>query len=106
MLAGILLSPFALVMMIASPFSGWLSDKYGVSILSSVGLFISSEAMQGIFVGTQVGFKGIATSQFIAGLRTAFTICFIFSILAAFMSYLRGPNPVWKEEEEKVIICN
>jgi len=181
MLAGILLSPFALAMMIVSPFSGWLSDRYGVRILSSVGLVISAiglaglmmirvdtstvelviwmsimglgsgmffapntsaimggvpadkrgiaaglrtmltnagmvlsiaismaiisssispEAMQALFVGTQVGSSGIATTQFISGLRTAFTICFIFSLLAAFISYLRGPSPIWEEEEE------
>jgi len=180
MLAGILLSPFALAMMVVSPFSGWLSDKYGVRILSSVGLVISAvglaglivikadtpiielviwmsimglgsgmffapntsaimggvpadkrgiaagvrtmmtnagmvlsiaicmaiisfsispDAMQALFVGSQVGGKGIATGQFIAGLRTAFTLCFIFSLLAAFMSYLRGPSVVWEETE-------
>ena len=54
-----------------------------------------------LFIGTQVGAQGIATGQFISGLRTAFTICFIFSLLAAFISYLRGPSAVWEEEEEK-----
>lgn len=187
MLAGILLSPFALDMMIVSPFSGWLSDKYGVRILSSVGLLISAvglaglmvikadtptiqlviwmsimglgsgmffapntsaimglvpadkrgiaaglrtmltnagmvlsiaicmaiisssispSAMQALFIGAQVGGHGMAISQFIVGLRLAFTICFAFSILAAFMSYLRGPNPVWEEEQEEVVIYN
>lgn len=187
MLAGILLSPFALAMMIVSPFSGWLSDKYGVRILSSVGLLISAvglaglmvikadtptiqlviwmsimglgsgmffapntsaimglvpadkrgiaaglrtmltnagmvlsiaicmaiisssispSAMQALFIGAQVGGHGMAISQFIVGLRLAFTICFAFSILAAFMSYLRGPNPVWEEEQEEVVIYN
>ncbi|MBU3180982.1 MFS transporter [Clostridium psychrophilum] len=183
MLAGILLSPFALAMMVVSPFSGWLSDKYGVRILSSIGLVISAvglaglmvisadtpiaelviwmsimgfgsgmffapntsaimggvpadkrgiaaglrtmmtnagmvlsiaicmaiisssispDAMQALFIGSQVGGKGIATGQFIAGLRTAFTLCFVFSLLAAFMSYLRGPSVVWKETEAEV----
>ncbi|MBU3157522.1 MFS transporter [Clostridium estertheticum] len=182
MLAGILLSPFAIAMMIVSPFSGWLSDKYGVRILSSVGLLISAvglaglmvikpdtpivelviwmsimgfgsgmffapntsaimggvpadkrgiaaglrtmltnagmvlsiaicmaiisssispDAMQALFIGSQVGGQGIATGQFITGLRTAFTLCFVFSLLAAFMSYLRGPNAVWEEEAEQ-----
>ena len=184
LVAGILLSPFAIAMMIVSPFSGSLSDKYGPRILSSVGLVVSAiglgglmmikvntstvelviwmsvmglgsgmffapntsaimgavpadkrgiaagvrtmmtnagmvlsiaicmailsasispEAMQALFIGTQVGSKGIATAQFISGLRTAFTICFIFSLLAAIMSYLRGPNPVWQEDEEAII---
>jgi len=183
MMAGILLSPFALAMMIVSPFSGWLSDKYGVRILSSVGLVISAvglaglivikadtpiielviwmsimglgsgmffapntsaimggvpadkrgiaagvrtmmtnagmvlsiaicmaiisssispDAMQALFIGSQVGGKGIATGQFIAGLRTAFTLCFIFSLLAAFMSYLRGPSVIWQETEAEI----
>ena len=187
MMAGILLSPFALAMMIVSPFSGWLSDKYGVRVLSSVGLLISAvglaglmvikadtptielilwmsimglgsgmffapntsaimglvpadkrgiaaglrtmltnagmvlsiaicmaiisssispDAMQALFIGAQVGGHGIATGQFIVGLRLAFTICFAFSILAAFMSYLRGPNPVWEEDQEEVVIFN
>ncbi|MCB2309309.1 MFS transporter [Clostridium estertheticum] len=182
MLAGILLSPFAIAMMIVSPFSGWLSDKYGVRILSSVGLLISAvglaglmiikpdtpiieliiwmsimgfgsgmffapntsaimggvpadkrgiaaglrtmltnagmvlsiaicmaiisssispDAMQALFVGSQVGGQGIAIGQFITGLRTAFTLCFVFSLLAAFMSYLRGPSAAWEEEEER-----
>jgi len=179
MIAGLLLSPFAIALMIASPFSGALSDKYGPRILSSVGLIISAiglaglimikvntstielviwmsimglgsgmffapntsaimgsvpadkrgiaagvrtmmnnagqvlsiaismaiisssispKAMQALFVGTQVGSKGIATAQFISGLRTAFIICFIFSLLAAFISYLRGPQPIWEEQ--------
>jgi EmrB/QacA subfamily drug resistance transporter len=177
--AGVLLSPFALSMMVVSPFSGVLSDKYGARMLSSVGLLISAiglagmmfiksststteliiwmlimgfgsgmffspntsaimgavpadkrgvaagvrtmmnnagtvlsiaismaiisssispEAMQALFVGTQVGSKGIAVAQFISGLRMAFVISFIFSLLAAFISYLRGPEPIWEEE--------
>ena len=71
-----------------------LSIAISMAIISSS---ISPDAMQALFVGTQVGAKGIATTEFISGLRTAFTLCFIFSLLAAFISYLRGPNPVWKE---------
>lgn len=174
--AGILLAPFALSMMLVSPISGFLADKYGARVLSSVGLVISAigllgmmrisestslkelviymlimgfgsglffspnttsimsavpanergiasslrlmmnnagtvisiaismailsssispEAMQALFVGTQVGAKGIAVSQFVAGLRLAFTISFIFSLIGAVMSYLRGPKPQW-----------
>lgn len=177
--AGMLLSPFAISMMVVSPFSGALSDKYGARLLSSVGLLISAvglagmmfissttstteliiwmlimgfgsgmffspntsaimgsvpadkrgvaagvrtmmnnagsvlsiaismaiisssispEAMQALFVGTQVGSQGIAINQFVSGLRMAFTISFIFSLLAAFISYLRGPQPNWEEE--------
>lgn len=178
LVAGILLSPFAISMMIVSPFSGWLSDKYGARLLSSAGLMISAiglagmmfinsttsiteliiwmlimgfgsgmffspntsaimgivptdkrgiaagvrtmmnnagtvlsialsmaiisssispDALQALFVGTQVGSQGIAVSQFVAGLRTAFTISFVFSLLAAFISYLRGKEPNWNE---------
>jgi len=184
MMAGLLLSPFAIAMMIVAPISGRLADKHGSRILSSVGLIISAiglaglmmikfntstielviwmsimgvgsgmffspnsstimgsvpadkrgiaaglttmmnsagqilsiaismaiisssispKAMQQLFIGTQVGSQGIATGQFISGLRTAFTICFIFSLLAAFISYLRGPTPIWDEDNNSHI---
>lgn len=177
--AGILLTPFAISMMVISPLSGYLSDKYGTRLLSSVGLIVSAaglfgmmfitektsivelvicmlimgfgsgmffspnttaimgnvpankrgiaagvrtmatnagnvlsiavsmaiisssispEAMQALFVGTQVGSAGIAVGQFMGGLRTAFVISFIFSLIAAVISYSRGPEPVWNNE--------
>lgn len=164
LMAGVLLAPFALAMMVVSPFSGWLSDKYGSRILSSIGLLISAigligfmkigkntstaelivwmmvmgagsgmffspntsaivmgavpvekrgiaagtrtmmnnagsvisiamamavisssisqDALLRLFVGTQVGSQGIAISHF--------TISFVFSLLAAAISFLRG----------------
>jgi EmrB/QacA subfamily drug resistance transporter len=169
--AGILLTPFALSMMIMAPISGRLADRYGSRILSSLGLLISAfgiigmmeikattsitelaiwmfisglgsgmffppntsaimgavspqrrgiaggvrtmmnnagsvismalsmaiisssitpEALQGLFAGTQVGSQGIAVAQFISGLRVAFTISFIMSLLGAVISYMRG----------------
>ncbi|EGW40659.1 MFS transporter [Desulfosporosinus sp. OT] len=169
--AGILLTPFALSMMIMAPISGRLSDRYGSRMLSSVGLLISAlgligmmeikattsitelaiwmfisglgsgmffspntsaimgavspqrrgiaggirtmmnnagsvismalsmaiisssitpEALQGLFSGTQVGSQGIAVAQFVAGLRTAFMISFIMSLMGAVISYMRG----------------
>ncbi len=178
-MAGMLLAPFAISMMLISPVSGYLSDKYGSRVLSSAGLLVSAvgllgmmfitentstiqlivwmlimglgsgmffspntsaimgmvpankrgvaagvrtmatnagsvlsiaismaiisssispEAMQALFIGTQVGSEGIAVSQFVSGLRMAFMISFIFSIIAAVISYLRGPEPVWKED--------
>ncbi len=178
--AGILLAPFAISMMVISPISGYLCDKYGARVLSSAGLLISAtglfgmmfisentsiieltvwmlimglgsgmffspntsaimsivpadkrgiaagvrtmatnagnvlsiaismaiisssispEAMQALFIGTQVGSKGIAIGQFITGLRIAFTISFLFSIIAAVISYMRGAKPEWEEEE-------
>lgn len=178
-IAGILLAPFAVSMMVISPISGYFSDKYGARILSSAGLLISAvgllglmfinthtsnteliiwmlimgfgsgmffspntsaimgmvpadkrgvaagvrtmannagsvlsiaismaiisssispKAMQALFVGTQVGSQGIAVGQFVSGLRMAFTISFIFSIIAAVISYMRGEEPHWEEE--------
>lgn len=177
--ASIMLSPFAISMMIIAPISGWLSDRYGSRFLSSIGLLISAfgligfmyitpdmsliqlaiwmvimgfgsgmffspntnaimsavpverrgiaagvrtmmnnagnvisiglamaiistsitpKALQGLFAGTQVGSEGIAVGEFIRGLRTAFTISFIFSLLAAAISFLKGPQPKWEFE--------
>ncbi|MGE5582585.1 MAG: MFS transporter [Bacillota bacterium] len=177
LVAGVLLAPFALAMMITSPISGWLSDKYGSRELSSIGLLISAigligfmrisvnssipeliiwmlimgfgsgmffspntsaimgavpvdkrgiaagtrtmmnnagavisigltmaiisssisaDALQRLFIGTQVGSRGIALANFISGLRLAFTISFGFSLLAAFISYLRGTQIEWQ----------
>ena len=48
--AGILLSPFALSMMIVSPFSGRLSDRYGARILSSSGLLVSAVGLGGLMM--------------------------------------------------------
>jgi len=179
LVAGLLLSPFAISMMIVSPFSGGLSDRYGARVLSSVGLLItavglgglmmikattsitelilwmlimgfgsgmffspntsaimgsvpadkrgiaagvntmmnnagtvlsialsmaiisssiSPDAMQALFLGTQVGSNGIAINEFVSGLRMAITISFAFSLIAAIMSYLRGPKPNWETE--------
>ncbi|MBK5244443.1 MAG: MFS transporter [Eubacteriaceae bacterium] len=182
--AGLLLSPFAIAMMLVSPFSGGLSDRFGTRILSSVGLLItavglgglmmitentsiieiilwmfimgfgsgmffspntssimgsvppskrgiaagvntmmsnagallsialsmaiisssiSPDAMQALFLGTQIGANGIAINEFVAGLRMAFTISFVFSLTAALMSYLRGPKQLWKEDENSLL---
>jgi len=176
-IAGILLAPFAISMMIVAPISGWLSDRIGSRELSSIGLLISAvglfgmtkisadssilslsiwmfiagfgsgmffspntsaimgavpverrgiaggvrtmmnnagsvisialamaiisssidpKTMQSLFSGTQVGSKGIAIDHFISGLRVAFAISFVVSLIAAFISYLRGPQPKWK----------
>jgi EmrB/QacA subfamily drug resistance transporter len=173
MIAGILLAPFALSMMIMAPISGRLSDKYGSRELSSVGLLISAigligmmritadtsvvelciwmfisglgsgmfvspntsaimgavpverrgiaagvrtmmnnagsvisialsmaiisssidpKTMQGLFSGLHVGSEGIAIEKFVSGLRMAFTISFIISLIAAVISYMRGPK--------------
>lgn len=181
--AGIMLSPFALSMLIVAPISGWLSDKYGARILSSVGLLISAvgligfmriglntsfwelviwmlimgagsgmffspnsscimgavpvekrgiaagtrtmmnntgtvlsialamavistsitpDALMRLFVGTQVGSQGINATHFISGLRMAFTFSFIFSLIGAFISYLRGNQVInWTDANSK-----
>jgi hypothetical protein len=72
-----------------------------ISIALAMGIISSSidpQAMQALFVGTQVGSKGIAVAQFIKGLRDTFGISFAISLVAAFISYLRGPQPKWESE--------
>jgi hypothetical protein len=56
-------------------------------------------AMQRFFGRRQVGVEGIAVAQFISGLRTAFTISFVFSLLAAAMSYSRGEQVEWEVQQ-------
>ena len=56
---------------------------------------IDTKALHGLFTGTQVGSAGIAVSKFISGLQFAFGISLIISIIAAVISYLRGPQPKW-----------
>lgn len=46
--AGFLLAPFAVSMMIMSPISGYLSDKHGARVLSTLGLVISSVGLLGM----------------------------------------------------------
>jgi len=175
-MAGIMLAPFALSMMIAAPISGMLSDRIGSRKLSSFGLLVSAigligmmrmtehtsifelgvwmfiaglgsgiffppntsaimgavpterrgiaagvrtmmnnagnvisialamaiisssitpQALQGLFAGTQVGSQGIAVGQFMAGLRTAFTISFFISLMASGMAALKGNETKW-----------
>ena len=128
-MAGILLTPFALSMFIVSPISGILSDKYDSRILSSFGLLVSVVGLLGLMrisvntsifkltvwmfiMGIGSGFffspntnsimgavpankRGIAVENFIGGLRLAFAIFFGFSVLAAILSYMRGPAAKW-----------
>jgi MFS family permease len=63
---------------------------------------IDPHALQGLFAGTQVGSAGIAVGEFISGLRVVFTISFIFSLTAAGISFLKGPQPVWDSEPEVI----
>jgi MFS family permease len=174
LLAGLYIMPFSIGLMVISPISGSLADRYGSQILSTLGLSLSAigllgytwiradtplsqvilwqtvvgigsgffnspnsntimgavrperrgiaagtrtmmlnagsvislamtfavissgltqEAMQGLFAGTQVGSEGIAIDQFIHDLHIAFFISFCISIVAAIISFVRGPEP-------------
>jgi MFS family permease len=65
--------------------------------MAVIGTSVSEEALQGLFLGTQVGSQGIRIAGFIGGLRLSFALSFGFSILAAILSYMRGPEPKWQE---------
>ncbi|HTX72779.1 MAG TPA: hypothetical protein VMC79_08120, partial [Rectinemataceae bacterium] len=56
---------------------------------------MTSQAMTSLFAGTQVGPQGIYIIQFIHDLRVAFMVCFLISVVAALIAYMRGPTPVW-----------
>ena len=177
--AALMLIPFVVPQIIVAPICGWLSDKIGSRMLSSIGLLVSAtglvglmvikpetsymelsismiitgigsgmffspnnkaimeavpvekrgiaggvrtmmnnvgmvismaicmavitscvtpEAFSGLFTGTQAGSKGIAVKEFISGLRLLFTVSFVISIIAAFISYLRGSPPDWQHD--------
>ncbi|HNT00872.1 MAG TPA: MFS transporter, partial [Candidatus Saccharicenans sp.] len=181
--AGIFLTPFAVSMMIVSPISGTLSDKYGARGLTSLGLLISAfgllgfigispqtslselvvwmvimgigsgmfnspntseimgsvpperrgiaagtrtmmnnagqvisialsmaivsssinmQSMQDLFAGRRAGSASLAVNEFISGARHAFLISMIITIIAAFISYLRGPKPEWSENLKEI----
>lgn len=46
--AGILLAPFAISMLVVSPISGWLSDRYGSRELASAGLAVTAVGLVGL----------------------------------------------------------
>jgi EmrB/QacA subfamily drug resistance transporter len=66
-----------------------ISIAFSMAIISSS---VDAVAMQALFAGTQVGSQGIAIDGFINGLKLAFAISCIISIVAAIMSYMRGSN--------------
>lgn len=173
MLSGILLSPLALSILILSPLSGYLSDKYGSKVLSTVGLLISAvgllllmnlsantsilelsiyliiigigsgifispntncimssvpvnrrgvaggvrtmmvnsgtvvsialslsvlstlvpiDTMQSLMEGVNVASDSVGTNEFLYSLKICFLISCLISVLAAFMSSMRGDN--------------
>ncbi|HEU23524.1 MAG: MFS transporter [Mesoaciditoga sp.] len=71
-----------------------VSIAMAFAILSSG---LTPQAMDALFIGAQIGGKGIFVDTFISDLRLAFFISFIISIGAAVISYMRGPTPVWKD---------
>ena len=50
--AGVYLLPVSIALSIFGPFSGWISDRYGSRVISSIGLFISAI---GFFMLTSLG---------------------------------------------------
>lgn len=52
--AGVYLLPVSIALSIFGPFSGWMSDRYGSRVISSIGLFISAI---GFFTLTSLGVK-------------------------------------------------
>ncbi len=66
--AGILLTPLAFGMLITSPISGYLSDRYGSRMLSSLGLVVSAFGLVGMaFVGIHTSYVYTAAVMFIMG---------------------------------------
>ena len=75
-----------------------ISIAIGMAVISTS---ITPEALTGLITGVQTGTEGIEVAQFIAGLHKAFLISFIISIIASFLSYLRGKPPKWQKNVEK-----
>ncbi len=71
-----------------------ISIAMAFAILSSG---LTPQAMDALFIGAQIGGKGIFVDTFISDLRFAFLLSFIISIAAAVISYMRGPTPVWSD---------
>lgn len=76
-----------------------ISIGVAMAIISSS---ISPEAFQGLFLGTQVGSRGIAIGEFISGLRLTFALSFILSTIATLVSLYKGKNPEWEEEDSEI----
>ncbi len=84
-----------------------LSIAMAFAILSSG---LTPEAMNPLFIGAQIGSKGILVDVFISDLRLAFFISFVISMVAAVISYMRGPTPVWGDTvaapADETMICD
>lgn len=67
--AGMLLAPFAIAMMIMAPLSGRMSDRYGSRMLSSVGLLISAIGLIGMMeIKATTSINSLIVWMFITGL--------------------------------------
>jgi MFS family permease len=78
-----------------------VSIAMAFAILSSG---LTPQAMDALFIGAQIGGKGIFVDTFISDLRFAFFLSFIISIGAAVISYMRGPTMVWKDSDSDTTI--
>ncbi len=66
--AGILLTPLAVGMLILSPISGYLSDRYGSRMLASLGLVVSAIGLAGMaFIQIETPYWFIATMMLLVG---------------------------------------
>jgi EmrB/QacA subfamily drug resistance transporter len=66
--AGILLTPLAVGMLVTSPISGWLSDRHGSRLLSSLGLLISALGLASMaLIGLHTPYWYIAVAMLIMG---------------------------------------
>ncbi|MDI3317384.1 MAG: MFS transporter [Bacillota bacterium] len=66
--AGVLLAPFAIAMLVLSPISGWLSDRYGSRELASLGLVITGVGLMGLArTGVRTPIATLAAWMAVAG---------------------------------------
>jgi MFS family permease len=66
--AGILLTPLAVGMLILSPISGYLSDRYGSRLLASLGLVVSAIGLAGMaFIQINTPYWYIALTMLLVG---------------------------------------
>lgn len=60
---------------------------------------MTPKIMQEIFTGSVAG-SSIEVNEFISGLRNAFIISFVITVIAAILSFMRGSNPMIKFENK------
>ncbi|MDB4897783.1 MAG: drug resistance transporter, EmrB/QacA subfamily [Firmicutes bacterium] len=68
-MAGLLVAPVAVGMLITAPVAGWMADRVGNKVLSPLGLFLSGIGCLGLLtVGAHSSYVGLCVWQFIIGL--------------------------------------